>query len=190
VHGPYHVDALNQDLRYTPKGFIKDVMDYELDRNKLKETLKQVPVHKHHKYVGMVSLDHHVGLIMKKLKELHLDQNTVIFFMSDHNTEPGKVTCYEKGNRIPMIIKWPGKSQSGTTSNVLVQTIDMLPTILAGANIPVPSNCKLDGKNILSVIENQSEKVRAYVYFESGYARAVTDAKWKYLAVHYPKDVI
>lgn len=190
VHGPYHVDALNHDLRYTPEGYVDDVMDYELDRGKIKEALKEVPAHEHHKYAGMACLDHHVGLIMKKLKTLNLDQNTVIFFMSDHNTEPGKATCYEKGNRIPMIVKWPGKSQSGTTSDALVQTIDILPTILAAAGIPVFSGCQLNGQNILPIIENKSEKGKYYVYFESGYARAVTDGKWKYMAVRYPKEVI
>ena len=127
---------------------------------------------------------------MRKLKSLGLEVNTVIFYMPDHNVEPGKATCYEKGLKIPMIMKWSGRVREGLVIDSLVQTVDILPTILDAANIDAPSNTRLDGVSRVPLVEGRKSKVRDHVYFEVGYARAITDGRYKFIAFRYPESII
>jgi len=119
-----------------------------------------------------------------------MDNDTIVFFLADHNREPGKATCYQKGFRIPMIVRWPGKGAPGITSDALVQSVDVLPTIFDAADIPLPADGTFDGKSIAPIVEGKSAKVRDSVYMESGYARSVTDGEFKYIAVRFPESVI
>ncbi len=111
-------------------------------------------------FAGMVeSMDESLGRILKKLKELELDENTIVIFYSDNGgmsaanfynpdrniakknldkafstsnlpLRGGKGWLYEGGIRVPLIIKWPGKGLQGAVSNVPVTSPDFFPTIL------------------------------------------------------------
>jgi len=95
---------------------------------------------------GMVEHDGHVGLMLDKLKELGLDENTIIMYSSDNGAEVftwpdggttmfrgEKNTPFEGGFRVPCLIKWPGTIKPGTVVNDIGAHEDMLPTILAAA---------------------------------------------------------
>src|SRR5207302_9341506 len=121
---------------------------------------------KHPVYGGMVEgADDSVGRIMKKLDDLHLTDNTVIFFLSDNGglrfegkqTVPitsnlplraGKGHLYEGGIRIPWIVRWPGKVAAGAVSDVPVIGADLYPTILAMAGVQKHSGRPIDGTDI------------------------------------------
>src|SRR5436190_2085448 len=121
---------------------------------------------KHPIYAGMVEgADDSVGRILKKLDDLHLSDNTVIFFLSDNGglryegkaTAPitsnlplraGKGHLYEGGIRIPWIVRWPGVTKAGAVSNVPVITTDLFPTITAAAGVPKQEGQILDGIDI------------------------------------------
>jgi arylsulfatase A-like enzyme len=137
----------------------------------------------------MVQTDHAVGEIRQKLKELGMDDHTVIIFMSDHNIEPGKATSYEKGIHVPMIVYWPGIT-SGGTSNAQVQNIDIYPTLLEAAGIEPPGDYPLDGMSMMEVIRNPSLPGKPYVFSENGYTRSVSDGRYKYIALRYPARII
>lgn len=99
----------------------------------------------HAAYAAMVTrLDRTVGEILALLKELHLDQNTVVFFASDNGTSDranffrgngpfrgGKETMYEGGLRVPMIARWPGKIAANRTSDLPWSFQDVMPTLAA-----------------------------------------------------------
>jgi arylsulfatase A-like enzyme len=97
---------------------------------------------------------------MEKLEELHLTENTIFIFTSDngglhvpelchekvtHNTpyRAGKGYVYEGGQRVPLIVRWPGGVPAGLVINEPVNNIDWIPTLLELAGAPVPSG--LDG---------------------------------------------
>ena len=95
---------------------------------------------------GMVEHDGHVGQMLDKLKELGLDENTIIMYSSDNGAEVftwpdggttmfrgEKNTPFEGGFRVPCLIKWPGTIKPGTVVNDIGAHEDMLPTILAAA---------------------------------------------------------
>jgi arylsulfatase A-like enzyme len=93
---------------------------------------------------GMVEHDGHVGQVLAKLKELGLDENTIVMYSSDNGAESfgwpdggttahrgEKNTQWEGGFRVPCMIRWPGHIKPGTVSNEIVAHHDWLPTLLA-----------------------------------------------------------
>ncbi|HEY6171225.1 MAG TPA: arylsulfatase [Candidatus Kapabacteria bacterium] len=95
---------------------------------------------------GMVEHDGHVGQILAKLKELGLDENTIVMYSTDNGSESfswpdggstmfrgEKATQWEGGYRVPCIIRWPGVIKPGTVINDIGSHEDMLPTLLAAA---------------------------------------------------------
>jgi arylsulfatase A-like enzyme len=92
--------------------------------------------------------DRHVGLVMKRLKEERLLDNTLIVFFTDHGISHarGKQFLYDEGTRIPLIIRGAG-AQSGTVRTDLVEHIDIAATSLAAAGIEIPA--AMQGQDIL-----------------------------------------
>ncbi len=186
VHGPGHADTFNHDLRYTLEGRIEEVELYALPADSMKKQLEMLPGPDRHRYAGIACLDNHFYQVMKKLRELDLEKNTIVLFMADHNVEPGKATCYEKGLHVPFIMHWPGKFEDLKVSDNLVSSVDLLPTILEAAGIPLPDGNVFDGISILPGLEHPDLSTRSNIYAESGLARSVNDGRWKYIAFRYP----
>lgn len=188
LHGPHHAEGLERDYSYTPEGKLEGISAYNLDVDKLSAEISSMASPQSHRYTGMAFLDHQVGLVMDKLKELGMEENTIVIFLPDHNTEPAKATCYEKGIRIPMLIKWPGKIDPESKTAARVQTIDLLPTILEMAGVPLPEDYEIDGESLMPVIEDNELPFKKYIFAESGFTRSVSDGQFKYIAFRYPEE--
>ena len=122
-------------------------------------------------YAAMIqSVDESVGRVMKKLEQLKLADNTVIFFMSDNgglavtegpNTpstsnaplREGKGYLYEGGIREPLIIRWPGVVRPGSVCGTPVCSIDFFPTILEIAGIKSGTNNVIDGVSLVPLLK-------------------------------------
>ncbi|MCK4749309.1 MAG: sulfatase, partial [Bacteroidales bacterium] len=93
-------------------------------------------------YASMHALDEAMGVLLERLEEDGLADNTVIMFMGDHGRPMlrGKQFLYEQGIRIPLIIRWPGEIQAGTVDDQLVSALDFAPTFLRVAGVPLPSH--------------------------------------------------
>lgn len=76
----------------------------------------------------------------------------------------GKGRIYEGGQRVPLMIRWPGHIQAGSTSDAVVGPIDMYPTILAAAGLETPRNHIIDGESLLPVLE-QTGDLKRTAYF-------------------------
>ena len=136
-------------------------------------------------------VDWSVGQIMATLKELHLEDNTLVIFTSDngpfHRAAPpfrgSKGSCFEGGVREPTIMRWPGKIPAGTTCDRMLGNIDMLPTFakLTGATLD-PSRI-IDGKEITSLMfQTNPGPVRDTQLYYSGGKSALTAIRqgdWK-----------
>ncbi len=190
VHGPGHAEVFDKNLSYTLEGKREDLLKYALPADSMKKVMDDLSPPERHKYAGMTCLDNHVKQVFKKLKELKMEDNTIILFMADHNVEPGKATCYEKGLKVPFILHWPGKFDQGTVFKEMVSSVDILPTILEMTGVPLPEGSLFDGISFLPALNAGNITSRAYVYAESGLARSVSDGKWKYIAFRYPPDVM
>ncbi|MBN1908980.1 MAG: sulfatase [Pirellulales bacterium] len=124
-------------------------------------------------YAGMVqAMDEAVGRVLDTLKRLGIEDNTVVFFMSDngglstsegHPTSniplrAGKGWLYEGGIREPMIIRWPGVTAPGSTCDVPVMSTDFYPTILATASLPPRPKQHVDGQSLVPLLEGGTLK--------------------------------
>jgi len=189
IHGPNHFQNLKVDLRHTIAGYQPEVMKYAPDSASLLEQAKVYTQAEAHRFAGIADIDHQVGLLIGQLEQAGIYDRTAIIFMADHNIEPGKATCYEKGTHVPMIVRWPGMAAGMRNETTLVQNTDILPTLLhaAGAQeLPQP----LDGSSLLPVLEGKTDKIREFTYSEAGYTRSISDGRYKYIALRFPEEVM
>ena len=125
-------------------------------------------------YAAMIySVDENIGKLAARLRELGLDRNTVIIFTSDNGglaTSEGSPTCnsplragkgwlYEGGIRVPLIIKYPGKTRPGSVRNTPVSSIDYFSTI-AEMTGSANSSVTTDGISIMPLLRKDRLKVR------------------------------
>lgn len=124
------------------------------------------------KIYGMIrSVDNNFGRLRAALKELGLQENTLLIFTSDNGTASEstnpkerfmaglhglKGTVYENGIRVPCFMRWPDGFQSPATVARLAAHIDMLPTILEACGMGPTTGTKLDGISLLPLMKNPS----------------------------------
>jgi arylsulfatase len=148
----------------------------------------------------MMELDWSIGRVMEALRENRLEENTVILFTSDNGPwlnfgnhagssggfREGKGTTFEGGQRVPCIVRWKGTIAAGGVCNSLMSGIDILPTIAALLDLPLPEH-KIDGVSFLPVLQG-SLQVRPRKYFYYYYRRnnleAVRMDDWKLVLRH------
>ena len=184
LHGPHHAAGLERDFQYTPEGRMPEVNAFNLDRQALKQVIDTMSSPRAHRTAGLAFLDHQVGQILEVLEQKGLKEETLIVFLPDHNTEPAKATCYEKGIHIPMIVRWPGEVPAGTTTDASVQITDWMGTLAELTGAPHSSS---DSKSFLKVLGTPKSEGRAFTFAESGYTRSVSNGRFKYIAFRYPE---
>ncbi len=99
-------------------------------------------------YDTLTQVDYHVGEVLSKLDECNLSENTIVFFWTDHGTgyPRGKTHAYDDGLRVPLIVRLPKAYQHyapgapGTVIEDLTMTMDMGPTVLSMAGVPIPDH--------------------------------------------------
>lgn len=138
-------------------------------------------------YYGMVKrLDEAFGRLHDALKSLNLSENTVVLFTSDHGnhfkTRNGeyKRSCHESSIRVPTLFTGPGFDGGGQLRQ-LVSLIDLPPTLLDAAGIPVPES--MQGQSILPIIKDAKAEWPEEVFVqisEAEVGRAVRTHRWKY----------
>jgi arylsulfatase len=159
--------------------------------------------------VGMIEHDRHVGMILDKLDELQITDNTVVFYSTDNgphmNTWPDagmtpfrseKNTNWEGGWRVPAMVRWPGHIKPGTISNEIMHHMDWLPTFAAIAGEPdikkklltnyqaIGRNYRvhLDGYNTLEHLEGKSAttpRKEIFYFSDDGDLTAMRYEAWK-----------
>ncbi len=143
-----------------------------------------------HLYGCITAMDDQVGRLMEKLKELGIDEETIVFFCSDNGpadqlTKEGiasagpyrghKHTVYEGGVRVPAFAWWPGKIPAKITGSI-VTTNDYLPTIMDILGIPanVLKNRPIDGVSTKELLLGDTEELTGASFF-TGYKRLFKD---------------
>jgi uncharacterized sulfatase len=149
----------------------------------------------------MAELDASVGKVLAKLKELGLDDNTLVIFTSDNGPWYGgsagglrgmKGTTWEGGYRVPCIARWPGRIPAGRTSDALGFLGDLCPTCLAAAGVASPKNVVLDGRDMSPLLSGKADTLHDVFFAHSGdKIAAVREARWKLhlIAAKDRKDV-
>lgn len=133
-------------------------------------------LHQHATYAAMIkSMDQSIGRVLDTLKSLKLDQNTLVIFTSDNggygpatSMQPlrgSKGMLYEGGIRVPLLIKWPGVTQSGSTSEEPVINLDLYPTLLDITETAPSQNYQLDGVSLVPVLKDPQSHLKSRSLF-------------------------
>jgi arylsulfatase A-like enzyme len=148
-------------------------------------------------YAGMVSaLDDGVGAVLAKLKELKLEKNTIVVFLSDNGC-PGYGNCsnaqyagykryhLEGGHRVAFFISWPARLKGGRVYGNPISALDLFPTFAAASGAQLPSDRIIDGVNLLSYLTGKDANVpHPELFWRSGGNYAVRHGKWKLVVVN------
>ena len=161
----------------------------------------------------VAAVDDSVGALLGKLKELKLDQNTVVIFFSDNgglSTRGGKrfgPGCnlplraskgwlYEGGVREPTIIRAPGVTQPGSVSHKPMVSMDFFPTMLDLAGLPVQPKLHADGQSLLSQLRGNDDGSRTLYWHYPHYhgsswkpGASIRDGDWKLIEFYHHDKV-
>jgi arylsulfatase len=163
---------------------------------------------------GMAQLDDVVGAVTQHLKDMGVDDNTIVVFSTDNGAENftwpdggqtpfagGKGTALEGGFRVPCILRWPGKVQAGKIENGIMSGLDWFPTFVAAAGNPnivqelltgkdlggTPYKVHLDGYNQLDFVSGKGPSNRNEIfYFTETTLGAVRINDYKYRFTDQP----
>ena len=146
-------------------------------------------------YYAMVSaLDDAIGEIMDKLKLLGLENNTIIYLVSDNggaaytkatDNKPykgGKLTMFEGGVNVPFLMKWKGKLPSGMVYENPVSSMDIFMTSIKLAECKLPDDRVYDGTDLMPFLINSKEGFpHESFYWKADHIHAMRKGDWKYL---------
>lgn len=162
--------------------------------------------------------DKQMGRLLDGLKELGMEDNTILIFTSDNGPLPSfrgsrsaglrgtKLSLYEGGIRMPFIIKWPGHvPKGGTDETSVINATDLLPSLAEMAGVGLPPNYKGDGEDRHEVFLGTPSKRKGDIFWEYGrnsYAfnypkqenyispnLAIRSGKWKLLVDYHKNNV-
>ncbi len=153
----------------------------------------------HPKYAAMVeTMDENVGKLMQLLKDLNIDNNTIVIFSSDHGglsndgtkqrnlatsnfpLRAGKGWLFDGGIKVPLMVKWNGKFQPKIDNQSLVMLMDVFPTIL---DIIADKSLNTNGKSFLPVLKQKELWTDRTVFWHSSKARPVNTGDTKSSAI-------
>ncbi|MBX2850655.1 MAG: sulfatase [Phycisphaeraceae bacterium] len=139
----------------------------------------------------IIEMDRKVGLVLDRLEEEGLSDNTIIFFFGDNGRTiyRGKQWLYDEGMNVPLIARYPGLFEPGSVNDELISLIDLAPSSLSLAGCPVPE--KMQGK----VRFGEDAAPRAKYVFASrdlsdqtqDRIRAARDKRYKYIRNYRPE---
>jgi arylsulfatase A-like enzyme len=143
--------------------------------------------------------------VLSTLRELHLDDNTLVVFTSDNGPwlikgadggsalplRGGKGSTWEGGVRVPTLARWPGKIPAGSVCDSVAGTIDLLPTLVTLAGGVVPPEPVIDGRDLTPLLFGKSRQSprEAHYYFAGYNIQAVRQGPWKLALVAQPETM-
>lgn len=155
----------------------------------LSRTDASLPLPRRKRLADILQLDEITGRILDKIRELGLEENTLIFFLSDNGAGAAedskpfrgtKWTLWEGGIHEPFIVSWKGKIPAGQIVEHPVIQLDILPTTLAAAGGKIDPEWKLDGVNLLPLLEKKTETApHDALFWRVGPQFAVRQGDWK-----------
>lgn len=163
---------------------------------KYSSRVKHLPSEHNRRIAGMIlAADDGIGRVAQKLRELNLERDTLVIFLTDNGSalreadsyiapfSKGKGSLYEGGIRVPFIVRWPGHVPAGAGCKAMISSLDILPTAMAAAGItPARDQLPLDGVNILPALSGTSDTPpHEYLFWRSLRGNAIRKGRWKLL---------
>ncbi|MBI4902952.1 MAG: sulfatase-like hydrolase/transferase [Acidobacteria bacterium] len=139
-------------------------------------------------------MDDAIGEVMARLRAHGLDDNTLVVFISDNGGDGAadngplrgrKAQLFEGGLRIPLIARWPGRIAAGRVNRGFVTTLDLFPTFLSASGAPPPAAVKLDGFDLMPVLEGRAQTQRRECFYQEKSSKAARVGQWKWVEARY-----
>lgn len=170
----------------TPAGMLEKAPQVQPSRESLYTRLKERGIDPRNAMGTWI--DDSVGAVLEKLDALNLADNTLVVFLSDHQSR-GKYSCYESC-RVPCLMRWPGRLQEGRQTDAICANIDLAPTFIELAGGDPDKSMPMDGRSLTPVLRGKAGAGwRDALLLECTYTRAVVTPEWKYIANRPPADV-
>ena len=167
------------------------------------DAVGDIQPHRKRVYAAMIrAIDRSVGRVLDTLDQEGLADNTLVMFTSDNGgagyigipevNQPfrgWKITMFEGGLRVPMMIKWPSKITAGTVVDTPVAHIDVMPTLAAAAATQSKA-AEIDGVNLLPLVTSQGDQSwgRDTLFWQNGHYQVVRHGEWKLQVNDRPTD--
>lgn len=154
---PDHYYQMYRDVD-PEKGFVNDDRPFPEMTEQDREDARRV-------YAMVSNIDDNVGKLLQKLKDLGIEQNTMVIFMTDNGPQQRryiagmrgrKGSVYRGGVRVPCFILYPGQWEDDRDIDITTAHIDLLPTIASVCGAPLPRGVKIDGRDLLPLIDGVS----------------------------------
>ena len=157
-HGPW--DATDFEKRYHPDSI--RVPEFMLDTPEIRESFVKY-------YAEISRADELFGRIMRLLDGRGLRENTMVVFIGDNGTPLpfGKVTLYQYGWHVPLLIRWPGHVKPGSSNSELISGVDFFATFLEAAGAGVPKGT--ESHSFLNLLEGKPYQGREFVFAACGW---------------------
>ncbi|MEX0330042.1 MAG: arylsulfatase [Puniceicoccaceae bacterium] len=150
----------------------------------------------HAAFFGMIhNIDDNMGLLMRKLAEWDLEDNTLLIFMTDNGTARGgkyfnagmkgnKGSVNEGGSRVPLFMNWKGKIKPGTDLEWMTRHYDLFPTLAELAGAILPEGQEIDGRSLLPLLQYPKDSWKdpwmdRFTFFHLGrWSKEGADGRW------------
>lgn len=146
-----------------------------------------------HGYYATVSyVDTLIGEILAKLKDVGLDKNTIVVFVSDHgynlqeHAQWAKWTSHRTSTQVPLIIYSPFHKHKGT-AHALVELVDIYPTLADMCNLEIPKN-QLEGISLVPILENTNLQGKEVIFFNNSSGYSIKTLKYSYTEYINPEN--
>lgn len=192
LHGPDRSWRQSMDHPLvTGEGEVRRLPEIMTPRAELLKTIAERGFDPESHVAGEAWIDDSLGAILRKLKELGINENTLVVFAPDHGRD-GKGSVFSHGGcQVPMIMRWPKGIPAGQVCDELVQNIDLVPTFFDLGQAKKPESYRIDGQSLSPLFQNgTAENWRKHLYLEMGAARATVAKDWSYIAVRYTQEQI
>ena len=157
------------------------------------ERLAAISDPKRRTFAAMLSaMDDAIGTVLATVRERRLENDTLIVFLSDNGGPTPSITSgngplrgfksqtWEGGIRVPFLMQWKGRIPAGGVEDRPVIQLDILPTALAAAGIPLPADAAIDGVNLLPYVTGQTDRdPHEALYWRFGPQLALRQGDWK-----------
>jgi len=142
-------------------------------------------------YVASITcMDAAIGEVLDLLDQYKIADNTIVVFFSDNGGGGGsdnspltgkKGMMFEGGIRVPCLVRYPKKIKAGTVNEALLTSLELVPTFLKEANIPLPEDIVIDGYDMLPTLTGQVKSPRQEMYWQRRADKAARVGHWKWV---------
>lgn len=143
------------------------------------------------RYLAAVTcMDEAIGELLDTLRELGLERDTLVLFMSDNGgsgnggnapLKGGKSSMWEGGLRVPFLARWPGRLPANAVTDEFLTSLELFPTLLAATGAKPSAGVKLDGFDMTPVLQGKAKSPRTEMFWERRSDRAARIGNWKWV---------